>query len=74
MGFLSAVPSDSKVNAQHPIGHENFLSTTVYGSVIAAETIPRFELSEGEMPARVAMRMVYDELLMVNLELSCCHY
>lgn len=66
MGFLSAVPSDSKLNAQHAIGHEHFVSTTVYGSALAAEAIPRFELGEGEMPARVAMRMVYDELLMVN--------
>ena len=65
MGFLSTVPSDAKTNAQH-VTHEQFVSTTVYGSALAATTIPRFELGEDEMPARTAMRMVHDELLMVS--------
>ncbi|KAF8574418.1 glutamate decarboxylase, partial [Ramaria rubella] len=63
MGFLSAVPCDQKANA-HEVGHEKFVSTTVYGSALAAESIPRFELGEDEMPARTAARLVHDELLM----------
>jgi glutamate decarboxylase len=63
MGFLSNVPSDEKANA-HNVGHEKFVSTTVYGSALAAEAIPRFEMCEEEMPARTAARFVHDELLM----------
>jgi glutamate decarboxylase len=66
MSYLSTVPSDDKTNAQHGVGHDQFVSTTVYGSALAAAAIPRFELGEDEMPARTAMRMVHDELLMVN--------
>ena len=65
MGYLSTVPSDEKTNA-HSIDHEHFVSTTVYGSALAGTSRPRFELCEDEMPARTAMRLVHDELLMVN--------
>ncbi|GJJ14075.1 hypothetical protein Clacol_008332 [Clathrus columnatus] len=64
MGYLSVVPSDDKVNAQQDPHHEHFVSTTVYGSTHAGNAIPRFELGDEEIPARTAMRLVYDELLM----------
>ena len=63
MGFLSTVPSDKKLNS-HDVSHKKFVSTTVYGSALAIEAIPRFEMSEEEMPARTAARFVHDELLM----------
>ena len=63
MGFISTVPSHEKANC-HDVGHENFVSTTVYGSVLATESTPRFEMGEDEMPARTAARFVHDELLM----------
>lgn len=66
MGFLSTVPSDQKTSIED-IHHDNFVSTTVYGSHVAGKNIPRFELGEEEMPARTAMRLVHDELLMVSL-------
>jgi glutamate decarboxylase len=66
MGYLSTVPSDEKAKARD-VSHEKFISTTVYGSSLAAEAIPRFELGEDEMPARTAMRLVHDELLLVNV-------
>lgn len=62
MGFLSTVPSDQQ--AQHPFGHDQFVSTTVYGSTHAAQQKPRFEMAEDELPARIAARFVHDELLM----------
>jgi len=63
MGFISTVPSDERADAHHP-GHEQYVSTTVYGSTHAAEPIPRFEMNEEELPARIAARFVHDELLM----------
>ncbi|ETW78814.1 glutamate decarboxylase/sphingosine phosphate lyase [Heterobasidion irregulare TC 32-1] len=63
MGFLSTVPSDERSNA-HEVGHDQYISTTVYGSALAACEFPRFEMREEEMPARTAARFVHDELLM----------
>ncbi|KZO97148.1 glutamate decarboxylase [Calocera viscosa TUFC12733] len=62
MGFLSTVPATERTDA-HP-DHDHYVSTTVYGSALAAEEIPRFEMAEEEMPARLAARFVHDELLM----------
>jgi len=66
MGFLSTVPSDAKTSIED-VHHDNFVSTTVYGSAIAGKGIPRFEMPEEEMPSRTAMRLVHDELLLVNI-------
>ena len=63
MGFLSTVPSDERSNA-HEVGHDQYISTTVYGSALAACEFPRLEMREEEMPARTAARFVHDELLM----------
>lgn len=67
MGFLSVVPSDSNANAHQDPHHDNYISTTVYGSAHAGQAFPRFELNDEEMPARTAMRLVHDELLMVRV-------
>ena len=63
MGFLSTVPSDERSNA-HEVGHDQYISTTVYGSALAACEFPRLEMREEEMPVRTAARFVHDELLM----------
>ncbi|EIM86926.1 glutamate decarboxylase [Stereum hirsutum FP-91666 SS1] len=63
MGFLSSVPSDERASA-HSVGHEQYVSTTVYGSALSSCELPRYELAEDEMPARTAARFVHDELLM----------
>ncbi|GAA5989791.1 hypothetical protein JCM10908_002324 [Rhodotorula pacifica] len=44
--------------------HDTRVSTTVYGSRAAAAGIPRFEMGEEEMDARLAQRFCQDELLM----------
>ena len=72
MGFLSTVPADAKTSIDD-VHHDDFVSTTVYGSAVARDGIPRFELAEEEMPARTAMRVVHDELLMV-IEFSIYFY
>ncbi|KAK4698997.1 glutamate decarboxylase, partial [Phenoliferia sp. Uapishka_3] len=59
---LSSVPADSRVHAEP--SHESHVTSLVYGSSLAGEGIPRFEMSENEMPARNAARFVHDELLM----------
>ncbi|KAH8929011.1 glutamate decarboxylase [Atractiella rhizophila] len=61
MGYLSTVPTITRPDDIH---HEQSVSTTVYGSALAGCNIPRFEMGEQEMPARVAARFVHDELLM----------
>ncbi|THH16691.1 hypothetical protein EW146_g3992 [Bondarzewia mesenterica] len=63
MGFLSNVPSDERIDGLD-VGHDQYVSTTVYGSALAACEMPRFEMAEEEMPARIAARFVHDELLM----------
>lgn len=63
MGFLSTVPADERTQGKSP-GHDQYVSTTVYGSAQAGTSISRFELGEEEMPARTAARFVHDELLM----------
>ncbi|KAL8291439.1 hypothetical protein RQP46_002417 [Phenoliferia psychrophenolica] len=62
MTVLSSVPADSRLNLDP--SHEKHVSSTVYGSSLAATGVPRFELAEDEMPARQAARFVHDELLM----------
>ena len=56
-------------------GHDNAVSTTVYGSRAAAKGIPRFEMGEEEMDPRLAKRFCQDELLMngnPHLNLARC--
>lgn len=78
MGYLSTVPATERLEGLTP-HNDNFISTTcvflsngspefifgsVYGSVLAGSSIPRFEMREEEMPPRHAARFVHDELLM----------
>ncbi|KAI9353974.1 glutamate decarboxylase [Pilaira anomala] len=55
MVFLSRAISDFRIG-------ETGDETTVYGTRWAANDIPRYELPEEEMPARVAYRLIKDEL------------
>lgn len=51
---LSHVPAHERLDESH----KNYVSSTIYGSALAADGIPRFELPDGEMPAKQAARFV----------------
>lgn len=47
MGYLSTVPTEQAM-------HDQNVSSSVYGSAYAGRPIPKYEMSEEEMPARVS--------------------
>ncbi|KAL0093697.1 glutamate decarboxylase [Phycomyces blakesleeanus] len=63
MVFLSSVVSDSNLVEEDSARYEdNSVNMTVYGTRWASEDIPKYSLPDGEMPPKVAYRLIDDEL------------
>lgn len=58
---LSTVPASDRLVESPSEPHH--VSSTVYGSSIASEGLPRFEMGENEMEPRLVQRFIEDELL-----------
>lgn len=58
---LSTVPASARI-VETP-SEDHHVSSTVYGSSIATEGLPRFEMPENEMEPRLVKRFIEDELL-----------
>lgn len=72
MVHLTTVPTDKAVNAPlvkgmgnltvDPNDQEDEATASVYGSRFAAESLPKHEMPEKEMPKEIAYRMIKDDL------------
>lgn len=72
MVHLASVPNDNAANAPLVEGMEKLkfddndredeLTASVYGSRFAANSLPKHEMPEKEMPREIAYRMIRDDL------------
>ncbi len=72
MVHLASVPNDKAANAPpikgmeklnvQPNDDEDEATASVYGSRFAAESLPKHEMPEREMPKEMAYRMIKDDL------------
>jgi len=64
MGYLLTALSSSKPSTEYVPGYDQEVATTAYGGRHTSAPLHKYEMGEGEMPARTAARIVHDELLM----------
>jgi glutamate decarboxylase len=64
MPYTPTAISSSKQSNDYVPGYDQEVSTTVYGGKFSAVHRNKYEISEEEMPARTAAKLVRDELLM----------